>query len=795
MPAETAPSRRHRALAIGWLLLTLALAGHNAWLWFGAHLPLDTDVLAMLPSTARDPVAELAAERLAAAAQRSVVVLVAAAEPEGTARAADAYAAVLAELPGLTVTSRIAAERQQEWLAFFAPFRGQLLAAAQREELAARTPAELAERAIAALYQPVAGLPRQGPWAADPLNVHGRWLLERAADSRARPVDGRLTVDDGATRYAVLLLEPAAGAFDIAAQRRLVDGVARAAAAARATVPSTIVHAAGVPLFGAAAAAQAETEVQRIGLGSALGVLLLTLAAFRALRPRLVVLGSIAVGMLAAVSVSALLFERIHVITLVFGASLVGVAENYGTNYYCQRLGRPASERWTVLSEQFAPMALALTTTVVGYALLALAPFPGLRQMALFSVVGLGAAFASVMLWVGFVDRGELRAGRIVPRLAALGPAPLGARAGVTKLALALLVVAAGLLVATRSTHNDDLRALQRPPAALLDDQIAVSRLLDLPSPGQFYLVEAADTEELLVREEALRTALQPAIAAGRLGGATMLADWVPSAARQRDDRELIARRTAAVLEIARARLGEELPAPAAGEFVPLTVEAWLAAPVSEPARHLWLGRRGERSAGIVLLRGVAGAASLPALSALAADLPGVRFVDRVGEISTVLGSFRERMTRVILLSYLLVGLALTARYGRAGWRALAPSALGSLAALAVLAALGQPLTLFHALALLLVLGMGVDYGIFLVDAATRAGPVDPARRMRSQLSITLAAASTLLSFGLLALSATPALAAFGGTLTLGIAVSWWLSPLLLPPPSSDPEPVSPAVA
>jgi predicted exporter len=40
-------------------------------------------------------------------------------------------------------------------------------------------------------------------------------------------------------------------------------------------------------------------------------------------------------------------------------------------------------------------------------------------------------------------------------------------------------------------------------------------------------------------------------------------------------------------------------------------------------------------------------------------------------------------------------------------------------------------------------------------------------------------------------LSATPALAAFGGTLLVGIAVSWWLTPLLMPPPSPEPDPAS----
>lgn len=47
---------------------------------------------------------------------------------------------------------------------------------------------------------------------------------------------------------------------------------------------------------------------------------------------------------------------------------------------------------------------------------------------------------------------------------------------------------------------------------------------------------------------------------------------------------------------------------------------------------------------------------------------------------------------------------------------------------------------------------------------------------------MTLAAASTLLSFGLLALSGTPALQAFGLTLAVGVFLAWLLTPFFLPP-------------
>ena len=75
-------------------------------------------------------------------------------------------------------------------------------------------------------------------------------------------------------------------------------------------------------------------------------------------------------------------------------------------------------------------------------------------------------------------------------------------------------------------------------------------------------------------------------------------------------------------------------------------------------------------------------------------------------------------------------------------------------------------------LALVLLLGMGVDYGIFLLEH----------RGDRSAwLAIALGAASTLLSFGLLALSSTPALQAFGFTMACGVSLVWALSPFFRP--------------
>jgi predicted exporter len=102
----------------------------------------------------------------------------------------------------------------------------------------------------------------------------------------------------------------------------------------------------------------------------------------------------------------------------------------------------------------------------------------------------------------------------------------------------------------------------------------------------------------------------------------------------------------------------------------------------------------------------------------------------------------------------------------------LLPTLLGIAAALAAAGYAGRPLTLFSIMALMLVLGVGVNYSIFLMEGRARSGT--------TFVAVSLSAATTILSFGLLAFSSTPALARFGATLLVGIAVAVLLSPLAL---------------
>lgn len=776
--SEAAGSRGWRWLAWIWLVVVALVAVHQVRFWTDARI--DSNVLALLPEDAHDAALAQATRRIAEASARRIVVLLGTQDAASTQRAVEAFRAALRQADRVQPLPMEENTRLGGWFEasrrFYQPWRDRLLTPAQREALRTRSIDAWTHDTLSALYRPM-GAPRLADWQTDPLDLWSHWWQARAAGAGLQ-LDADGLVHGAGQVWAVLQLDTRASAFRLDGEPVIADALDHAAAAARRVVPSLREIRSGVPLYAEAAATQASREINVIGWGSLAAVLLLVWLAFRSLRPIVLVASSLLIGVACALSLTAWIFGSVHLLTLVFGASLVGVAEDYGIHWFASRQAHPQQDRWRLLRGLLPGLSLALVTSALAYLALGLAPFPGLRQMAVFSVTGLTAAFVTVVCWFPWLDRVapvQTRFARTWSGNLARWPRVRFTRFGVTAIVLLAVGTLAGI---ARLQVNDDLRSLQSLPSALVTQQVEVSRVLGLPSPAQFYLVRADDAQSLLQRETALTQRLARLAASGQIKGHRAISDWLPTRAQQQADAALSAEVETQVLVRVSEQIGEPLQRASFAEQ-PLTLEAWLDADASLPLRHLWLGHGDAGVASVVLIDGVTGPQVLASLQQAAAGLAGVRWVDRTAEYSAVLGHYRKLMSGLLVLGMVLVVLVLMVRFRRDAWRASLPTVLAALFTLAVLGWLGVPLQLFNVLALLLLVGMGIDYGIFLLE---HRGDTS------AWLAVGVGAASTWLSFGLLALSATPALRAFGLTLLLGIGLVWVLSPLFRPEDVSSPS-------
>jgi predicted exporter len=775
---------KRNLLAVFWAVVVGILLAHNAYLWAAKKIVPDTNILSLLPVQERDPVLQESFTHMVDAAQQRLIVLIGADDWTQAGRAADAYIAVLKPHADLLKFSDAASEQtQSDWLKLFQQHRLALVTA--QDELALRTSSSAQSRqawvdaALSKLYSPFAG-PKLGSFQDDPFGLFSDWVQARAQETPVRPREGRLFVADGQRQYVVLPITLQVPAFAMSAQETVMPLLTQARQAAQQAVPKSEVIAAGAILHAAAAGGQATQEVSTIGIGSLVGIVLLMWFTFHSIKPIALILLSIGIGCIGAMSMSWLLFDRIHLLTLVFGASLIGVAQDYGIYFLCNRLGTDASVDSSALLKRLMPgLLLTLITTMIGYAGLALTPFPGLQQMAVFSILGLIFAWFTVIFWFPWLVSTRTLKNVHVARLygVSLVRWPL-VRLNRPTLIATILFIAFAAFGLSRLGVNDDIRLLQNSPKSLVDDQLKLSKLLDAPTPVQFFLVRGANAETVLQREELLKQKLEPLISQHQISGYQAMSNWVPSAQIQSVRRQMIEEkllRDDGPLAALADKLGEDRTWVEAtrqhvlSSSTSLSLDEFLKSPSSEPWRHLWLGQVNGSYASIVALRGMS--ANARATVQHASDgMEGVQWVDKVGDISSVLGRYRQYMGWVVLVSYLTVYLLLFPRYRADAWRVLMPTALASVITLAFMGVIGQSLQLFHVLALMLLLGVGVDYGIFLHEQKNH-------RDHTAWLAVGLSALSTLLSFGLLGLSHTPALQAFGLTMLVGTASVWMIVP------------------
>lgn len=358
-----------------WLVLALLAALYCGWRFAGAS-PLETNLLALLPATEADPVAEKAVDTLASALGDRTVLLVtsrddahakAAAKQLGASlQKSGAFASVTAELPPFDL-SQISA--------LYLPYRFGLLAPADRTALATARATTLHDMLAQRIYSPLqGGLSTQ--LADDPFGWLERWLGNLPLATSNLEVEDNLLVshrhDAHGDMTSVLVIATLSGsAYETKTQRAVHAALADAESALRQTFPDVSVARTGAVFYAEAARSASEREVHVIGIASLAGIALLMMSVFRS--PRLLLLGfvSTALGIVCALAATLLIFGKLHLLTLVFGASLIGEAVDYSIQYFVVYLG--AGRDWDARlgARRVRPaLGVALATSLLGYAIL-----------------------------------------------------------------------------------------------------------------------------------------------------------------------------------------------------------------------------------------------------------------------------------------------------------------------------------------------------------------------------------------------------------------------------------------
>ena len=767
---------RSNTLLFTWVLVLAAASVLTAVAMTGPNW-LKSNVFELLPDSDYDPLTEIATRTVDVELGTRLLFFLGHADRDTAKAAADRLGDHLLDASLVNaVTTRIDESQFSNIAAFYFPYRRRILSAPQLLQLADDA-AGIEQAAIAQLYSPFGT-------GGSTLDTDPFFLFPGSMQA-LQPAGSVLSVDDGylwASRddrdYVFVMATVASPTLSIGDQEALASHVNAGLDELLATDAGFDVLKTGFSFYAQEATRSAKGEVSTIGVGSLIGLLVLVIATFRSLRPLSLIVVSILAGCLVAMAVTLSVFGFVHLFTLVFGASLIGVSVDYSFHYVADDAF--GGDNWTPRSgirNIFMGITLGLLTSILAYLALTVAPFPGLQQLAVFSSAGLaGAYFTLICMCRLWRRRFVVHDNSLVLKFAG-GFLSLWQKSQVQRRYLMIALLAVAVAFGIRGLQiNDDVRALQSQSPELLQQEAAIQDLLGIAQAGTFVLATAADDEALLQLEEHVREELDTMIEAGILDSYQAVSRWVPS--RQQQERSLHA-----YSELLRARLpgffgtlgvdGETIESVLEeldGDTSTLQVAAWLDHPVSAQLRHLWLDTPNDESASIILLFGVR---DMDALTTITANLPSAAIVNKGRELSALFGQYRARVIQVLVAAYLIILFGLSFRYGplRAAVL-LIPPILAGLLALTVISLAGETLNLFNFLAMILVLGIGIDFTLFVAEA--------PGELTSTVFAITLSALTTMLSFGLLSLSSTYAVHSFGMTVLIGILCAYLLSPLAI---------------
>ena len=583
---------------------------------------------------------------------------------------------------------------------------------------------------------------------------------------------------DRAGAKVLLVAQTRAAGFDPTGQQAAVDAIhADFATASKGTGSMLVLTGPGA--FSVEIGGRTAAEAQWIGMVDTIGLILLLWIAYRSWKMPILGALPLATAGLAGLGAVAALFDGVHGITVAFGFTLIGVVQDYPIHLFSHQ--RPGISPWANARSLWPTLATGVVATCIAYVTFLFSGVEGLKQLAAFTIAGLGAAALSTrFLLPGLIDPAPrdfadsptlARWWTVISRL----PRPRWSLLVVALAAVGVIAWAPGAL-----WQNDLSKLTPVPPSALAQDAILRD---ELGAPDVRYVLTLAGRteEEVLKASEALRPALDQLVSDGAIEGYDMASRYLPSAAvqsrrqQQLPDPARLQPLLAKVVESSPFNPGAFDPFAADIENArmarPLTSDDLQGTPLAASVQGLLLEGEGHVTA-LVSLSGLQD----PSTVARIAAAQGAQLLDMKQASESLVAAYRGRVLAALGVAAVLLTLTvwLSLRKPRRVWRVLLPMALTTLLILAVLRGTGVELNLFHLVALILAAGLGLDYALFFDHAGD-----DRADQLRTLHALIVCSLMTLLVFSLLALSSIPVLRAIGTTVALGVFANFVLALLV----------------
>jgi predicted exporter len=447
---------------------------------------------------------------------------------------------------------------------------------------------------------------------------------------------------------------------------------------------------------------------------------------------------------------------------------LLGLAADYSFHF----LAKFKATGDSILSRNLLLKGLVVSalSSIFAYLFLLFSPFPGLQQFSIFVASGLAAACITVLIIGPFFNKSSpnpVELGRVFNSFFE----PLYIRIATNR----GMILVVGLIVILSAIGNiyvrgvdDDVRQLNTSGDLLLEDEKKAQKLLGNFNKQRYFFIEGESQQQVLEKTELLQHELsnqQPLDRPKIQNYFYSTTTAIPSLYQQRLDYELIKRKIFSE-QGAASILCKQLKSncfwmEAQSKFNPNLLPSSLPNIISEiyPTVDLITANKN-----VVFFNQTNLKNSFSPSNIL---ISGITYFDQVSNLTSILEGFRKQVTWLLVGFFLFMTAASFLLFGKKGLTIISAISFSSLVALSFSA--GTGITVFHILALLLVIGIAVDTAVFFIT---------PGLNRDTWAASTLACLTSAIAFGILSLSEIPLLHYFGSVVLLGLISAWLITPL-----------------
>lgn len=657
---------------------------------------------------------------------------------------------------------------QQNWGKFAYQYRYQLLDETTANRIETHNQFAWIESQI---YSPFSGV------SATELN-NDPLLLTRSSQLNQLNSAGKLAIknkwlsvqDSLGNDWYMIYADLKDSSFNISQSHQIVEQLDALIEQLQINWPETNILKRGVLFYSDYASEQAQNDISTIGSISVIGIILLIMSIFRSVIPIFLSLLSIFIGIVCGLVAVLASFGQIHIMTLVMSTSIIGIAIDYSLHYLTERLLHGDQESpYASLKKLISTLFIALCTSFIAYLVLLIAPFPGLKQLSMFAIFGLIGAFMTVICWYPIlVNKLPVRqqvGHRILTRWLDIWQ---NKKTQWLLVSSALIFIGIGL---SNLKIDDDIGKLQALPAELQQQEQQIIDITGQTSDQKWFIVFGDSAEQTLQRLENFIPKLEQAKSNGWFTQYQSIN--LPSIGKQKRNIALIDQYTPEIIAKLN-QIGFAIKTPSLQETNTfITPNLWEQSEISHGKKLLWLSLKTGESATLIPISGIN---NLTEISQMSQIDEGIYWLDRRSEFTTMFTHYRVYLTKLIIGSVIAICICFMVynrKHGiKTGLKSTLPTLLSIGIALSVHGMIDQTLNLFSMLALILVIGIGIDYSLFLSNRKSQT--------QSALLAVTMAAITTLLSFGLLIISHTTAIMGFGLVLTSGIFGAFVFAPLAI---------------